>query len=129
MQPKIVAFLNAESQVETARAMAPQGFELAIFTRRDAPEARAAIEDADYLIGTVPPFDMDDAFYRACPRLKLVQLLIAQTRQKNDTLSDMHPSHSRSLIVSSCSSSTCGMLLWYMFRSFSRNFSFLSRVA
>jgi len=77
VQPKIVIFLSNEAQVEPARAMAPPGAELRIFTKRGAPEVMEAMRDAAYLIATVPPFEMNDAFYRSCPELKLVQLLIA----------------------------------------------------
>jgi glyoxylate reductase/D-3-phosphoglycerate dehydrogenase len=77
MEPKIVVFLNSDAQVEAARAMAPQGCERRIFTKRGEPEALAELLDADFLIGTIPPFDMDDDFYQACPKLKLVQLLLA----------------------------------------------------
>lgn len=77
MQPGIVVFLSSEAQAETARGMAPPGFALRVFARRGEPGALEALRDAEFLICTVPPVEMGDDFYRACPRLRLVQLLVA----------------------------------------------------
>ncbi|MFV0335927.1 MAG: 2-hydroxyacid dehydrogenase [Tropicimonas sp.] len=77
MQTKIVVFMSNERQAEVARSMSPSGVDLQVFTKRGDPAAREALSQADVMVGTVPPFEMDDAFYESCPRLKLVQLLIA----------------------------------------------------
>lgn len=77
MTTKIVVFMSNDWQAEIARAMSPPGVELQVFTKRSDPAVREALAHADVMVGTVPPFDMDDAFYASCPQLKLVQLLIA----------------------------------------------------
>lgn len=77
MQPTTVVFLNNARQADLAQSMAPRGANLRILTKRGDAEAEAALRDADHIIATVPPAVMDDAFYAACPKLKLVQLLTA----------------------------------------------------
>jgi phosphoglycerate dehydrogenase-like enzyme len=58
-----------------AREMAPAGFEL-VLARNDRPEIEAALPTTEYMV-CYPHVAMRDAFYRAAPRLKLVQLLSA----------------------------------------------------
>lgn len=77
MNPRTVVFLNNEAQADMARAMAPKGADLRIFTKRGDPGAAEALREADHMVATVPPVEMGDAFYAGCPRLKLVQLLTA----------------------------------------------------
>ena len=77
MQHKIIAILNNETQFDMARSMAPSGAELQLFTRRDAEKARAAIANAEYMIATLPPFDVGPEFFAAAPKLKLIQALTA----------------------------------------------------
>ena len=60
---------------EIARRMVPAGFEL-VLAPRDGPELEAALARAAYMV-CYPDVRMADAFYRAAPRLKLVQLLSA----------------------------------------------------
>ena len=60
---------------EIAREMAPAGFEL-VLARDGAAEFEAALGQAEYMV-CYPNVPMHDAFYRAAPRLKLVQLLSA----------------------------------------------------
>ena len=60
---------------EIARAMAPAGFDL-ILTQAASPAFAAALPAASYIV-CYPSVVLDGAFYRAAPRLKLVQLLSA----------------------------------------------------
>ena len=60
---------------ETAREMAPKGFDLVVASPGSA-EYQAALSHAGYLVGFVDGF-VDEALYRAAPRLKLIQLLSA----------------------------------------------------
>ena len=61
--------------VPIAQDMAPRDFELAIQKPGDDGFA-ATLADAEYLIGA-PELPMDDGFYRAAPRLRLIQLVSA----------------------------------------------------
>ena len=65
----------SEDLIPIARGMAPPGFELVIATPGSA-EFAAALGETEYLVGVGVP-DHDDGFYRAAPRLRLVQLLSA----------------------------------------------------
>jgi phosphoglycerate dehydrogenase-like enzyme len=47
-----------------------------IIARADSPEFRAALPQAEYLVG-LGEVKMDDAFYKSAPKLKLIQLLSA----------------------------------------------------
>jgi glyoxylate reductase/D-3-phosphoglycerate dehydrogenase len=58
-----------------ARELAPSGFELTLVSHT-AAEFEAAVAAMDYMV-CYPNVPMPDAFYRAAPRLKLVQLLSA----------------------------------------------------
>jgi phosphoglycerate dehydrogenase-like enzyme len=60
---------------EIARELAPAGFELAL-VQPESPQFAAALGDAVYMV-CYPSVKMADAFYRAAPRLRLVQLLAA----------------------------------------------------
>jgi glyoxylate reductase/D-3-phosphoglycerate dehydrogenase len=64
---------NAET-VEEAQAMSPPGFDLAVAAPGSVGYA-AALAEAEYLLGNVGA--MDDTFYRAATRLRLVQLFSA----------------------------------------------------
>jgi phosphoglycerate dehydrogenase-like enzyme len=75
MAPKIVIARHVLTDVDVAQTMRPDGFEL-VAVQPNTPEFRAAMADAKFLIGFGEP-SMDDAFYRAAPKLKLVQLLSA----------------------------------------------------
>src|SRR5580658_9842154 len=75
MTPKILIPRHVYSDIGIAQDMVPAGFEL-VSAPPDTAEFRAAMADTDYLVGYGAP-SMDDAFYRAAPRLKLVQLLSA----------------------------------------------------
>jgi phosphoglycerate dehydrogenase-like enzyme len=55
--------------------MAPGGFDTVI-AGADSPEFKDALGEAEYMV-CYPNVKMEDAFYRAAPRLKLVQLLSA----------------------------------------------------
>jgi len=73
--PKIVFVPAAPADSQIARDMAPPGFDL-VEVQAGSPELRAAMPGCDYLIG-LGDQAMNDAFYAASPRLKLVQLLSA----------------------------------------------------
>jgi len=75
MSSKIVFVAPSADVGEVARQMAPSGFDLKL-VGRDGAEIAAAVGDAQYLL-CYPHVKMTDDFYRAAPRLKLVQLLSA----------------------------------------------------
>src|ERR1700691_5774357 len=72
--PKVLFVNSVTDTIQEARGMVPPGFELLIETPGSAGYA-AALAEANYLLGNVE--GMDDAFYRAAPRLRLVQLFSA----------------------------------------------------
>src|SRR5580658_9305727 len=74
MPQKVLLVATLAETVEDAQAMVPPGFELLVAAPRSAGYA-AALAEADCLLGNVE--GMDDAFYRAAPRLRLVQLFSA----------------------------------------------------
>src|SRR5271156_5034175 len=74
MPSKVLLVATLAETVEDAQAMVPPGFELVVAAPGSAGYA-AALAEAEYLIGNVR--GMDDAFYRAAPRLRLVQLFSA----------------------------------------------------
>src|ERR1700733_5014638 len=74
MPIKVLLVNTLEQTVKEAREMTPPGFELIV----GAPGSSgytAALADTEYLIGNVNP--MDEAFFRAAPRLRLVHLFSA----------------------------------------------------
>ena len=75
MAPKIVLARPVAADVELAQKMLPDGFEL-VGVKPNSPEFKSAMADAKFLVGVGDPA-MDDAFYKAAPKLKLVQLLSA----------------------------------------------------
>jgi len=75
MAPKIVIARHVLTDGDGARTMLPGGFEL-VALQPGSAEFRSAMAEAKFLIGFGEP-SMDDAFYRAAPKLKLVQLLSA----------------------------------------------------
>lgn len=75
MSPKIVFVSEFPGAEEAARGLVPSGFELVI-AAADGAEYELALGEADYLVGFVDKL-IDDALYRAAPRLKLIQLLSA----------------------------------------------------
>ena len=75
MASKIVMVRHALTDTGIAQDMLPAGFEL-VTALPASPEFRANMADMKYVIGFGEP-SMDDAFYRAAPNLKLVQLLSA----------------------------------------------------
>src|SRR5258707_5943321 len=60
---------------EGTRAMTPPGFELVVASA-GSPEYKAAIAEAEYLVGFVDALVKED-LYKAAPKLKLIQLLSA----------------------------------------------------
>jgi glyoxylate reductase/D-3-phosphoglycerate dehydrogenase len=73
--PGKILFTNTSAEiVEDAREMTPAGFELIVAAAGGAAYS-AALAEAEYLLGNVQ--GMDDAFYRAAPRLRLIQLFSA----------------------------------------------------
>jgi phosphoglycerate dehydrogenase-like enzyme len=74
MSARIMVVPPSTEVGEIAREMAPAGFELVL--ARNVPEIEAAVGTAEYMV-CYPGVTMKDPFYRAAPRLKLVQLLSA----------------------------------------------------
>jgi phosphoglycerate dehydrogenase-like enzyme len=75
MAPKMIVLDNPLNAMEVARELAPPGFDM-IIARPGTQEFTAALPDAEYLVG-LGEIKMDDAFYAAARRLKLIQLLSA----------------------------------------------------
>lgn len=75
MASRIVLMDNGLSDMDVARELCPADFELVI-RRPEGPEFAAAVAEAEYLVG-FGTRSIDDALYRAAPRLKLFQLLSA----------------------------------------------------
>jgi phosphoglycerate dehydrogenase-like enzyme len=74
MSARIVVVPPTAETAEIARDLAPAGFELVL--ARDKAAVDAAIGQAEFLV-CYPGLKVSDAFFRAAPRLKLVQLLSA----------------------------------------------------
>src|SRR5258708_6152913 len=74
MGPRIIVVPPSAETGEIAREMAPAGFELVL--ARGGAELEAALGSAEYMV-CYPNVKMPDAFYRAAPRMRLVQLLSA----------------------------------------------------
>jgi phosphoglycerate dehydrogenase-like enzyme len=75
MRPRIVLVPPSAEVADIAREMAPAGFEL-VLARDGSPEYESALGGAEYMV-CYPNVPLQDAFYRAAPRVKLVQLLSA----------------------------------------------------
>ena len=75
MSARIIVVPPSTEVGEIAREMAPAGFEL-VLVGNNFPEIEAAAGTAEYMV-CYPGVTMKDPFYRAAPRLKLVQLLSA----------------------------------------------------
>jgi phosphoglycerate dehydrogenase-like enzyme len=74
MPSKVLLVNTAAETVQEAQEMTPPGFDLIVAAPGSAGYP-AALAEAEYLLGNVG--DMNDAFYRAAPRLRLVQLFSA----------------------------------------------------
>jgi phosphoglycerate dehydrogenase-like enzyme len=74
MAPRIIVVPPSAETGAIAREMAPAGFELVL--ARGGGELEFALGPAEYMV-CYPNVAMHDPFYRAAPRLKLVQLLSA----------------------------------------------------
>jgi phosphoglycerate dehydrogenase-like enzyme len=74
MSPRIIVVAPSTEVGAIAREMAPAGFELVL--AYGSAELEPVLGEAEYMV-CYPNVRMDDAFYRAAPRLKLVQLLSA----------------------------------------------------
>jgi phosphoglycerate dehydrogenase-like enzyme len=75
MSARIIVVPPSSEIGDIARATAPAGFEL-VLARNDRSVIEAALGTAEYMV-CYPHVAMPDAFYRAAPRLRLVQLLSA----------------------------------------------------
>jgi phosphoglycerate dehydrogenase-like enzyme len=75
MAPKILVMENPLNAMEIARELAPPGFEI-VTAALGTPEFQAALPEVEYIVGLGDP-KMDDAFFRAAPKLKLLQLVSA----------------------------------------------------
>lgn len=74
MPPKILVSCPSAEVANIAREMAPSGFDTVVI-HNDA-EVVSNLPGIEYMI-TYPHIPMSDAFYKAAPKLKLVQLLSA----------------------------------------------------
>jgi phosphoglycerate dehydrogenase-like enzyme len=74
MAAKILLVSGSLAAEATAREIAPSEFDLAF--AKPGPDLGPALAESEYLV-CAPVLAMGDAFYRAAPRLKLVQLLSA----------------------------------------------------
>jgi phosphoglycerate dehydrogenase-like enzyme len=74
MSPSIIVVAPSTDVGAIARDLAPAGFELVL--AYGASEFASALGEAEYMV-CYPHIRMGDAFYRAAPRLQLVQLLSA----------------------------------------------------
>ena len=74
-QPRIVLVPPFPEVAEMARQMAPAGFET-IIAREGSAEYTAALAEAEYHV-SYPHIPMADGFYKAAPKMRLVQLLSA----------------------------------------------------
>jgi phosphoglycerate dehydrogenase-like enzyme len=75
MSPRIILVPPSSEIGEIASGLAPAGFEL-VLARDNGADLQAALGEARYMV-CYPHVTMDDPFYRAAPRLRLVQLLSA----------------------------------------------------
>lgn len=75
MAPKMIVTDHPLSALEVARELAPPGIDM-VAANPDKPDFMAAMADAEYLV-SLGEVTMDDAFYKAAPKLRLVQLLTA----------------------------------------------------
>ncbi len=75
MAPRILVTANPLSALDVMRELAPSGAEITV-AAFGSPEFQSALATAEYLVG-LGEGRMDDAFYRAAPKLKLIQLLSA----------------------------------------------------
>src|SRR3954466_1863799 len=73
MSPKILVVSPSAEVSEIAREMAPKGFQTVII---NDSEVVGSLPNTEYMV-CYPHVPMKDAFYKAVPRLKLVQLLSA----------------------------------------------------
>jgi phosphoglycerate dehydrogenase-like enzyme len=63
------------AMLDLARALVPPGFEMEVVDA-GTPEFTAALPEAEYYVG-FPRIELSDAFFKAAPRLKLIQLISA----------------------------------------------------
>ncbi len=75
MAPKIVFVTQFPAAADSARVLAPQGYDLQIVEARSAAY-QEAMADAEYLVGFVDML-VDDQLYTDGPNLRLIQLLSA----------------------------------------------------
>jgi phosphoglycerate dehydrogenase-like enzyme len=73
--PKITLMFNPLNEPAIAREICPAGFEL-LLAEGGTPEFIAAAQQSEYIVGYSQPY-LNDAFFKAAPNLKLVQLLSA----------------------------------------------------
>jgi phosphoglycerate dehydrogenase-like enzyme len=73
MSPKILVVSPSAEVSEIAREMAPKGFDTVIISDS---EVVASLPNTEYMV-CYPHVPMKDAFYKAVPKLRLVQLLSA----------------------------------------------------
>src|SRR5277367_1507532 len=74
MPTKVLLVNTLEQTVKEAQEMTPPGFDL-IVGAPGSPSYASSLAEVEYLIGNVNP--MDEAFFKAAPRLRLAQLFSA----------------------------------------------------
>ena len=75
MKPKVILVPPSEATGELARQMAPASIDL-VLAQQGTKDFDAALPDAQFMI-CYPNVQMPDKFYKAAPKIRLVQLLSA----------------------------------------------------
>jgi len=75
MAPKLVVATQPSDPLDLVRDLSPTGFDITI-AQFGSPDYRAALKEADYVIGFGDPA-MNDEFFKSAPKLKLIQLMSA----------------------------------------------------
>ena len=75
MAPKLVVATQPSDPLDLVRDLSPTGFDITI-AQFGSPDYRAALKEADYVIGFGDPA-MNDDFFKSAPNLKLIQLMSA----------------------------------------------------
>ncbi len=75
MKPKVILVPPSEATGQLARELAPSSIDL-VLAQPDTDAFAAALPDAQFMI-CYPHVKMPDSFYRAAPKMQLVQLLSA----------------------------------------------------
>jgi phosphoglycerate dehydrogenase-like enzyme len=74
-RPRMVVMDSPLSAMDVAREIAPAGLEMVV-ARLGTPEFMDAVREAEFIVGFGSPA-MNDEFFKAAPKLRLIQLLSA----------------------------------------------------